>query len=127
MLLTALDITRFSGCTHRRTFTTEMEWYDDSALRRDALLDQTADAACLKYVEAPHFYECLFALGVRERLREFQKDRVRVEFEVTCGSSGLVSYRIVAIDGRDVGILQNAISGKTDSPRGEFPFFGACG
>jgi len=116
-----------SSCTHRRTFSTEMEWYDDRDLRRDVLMGQTADAACLKYVDAPHFYECLFAPGMRQRLREFEKEKVRVEFEVTCGTGGLVSYRIIAVDGRDVGILQNAISGEMDSPRGEFPFFGACG
>jgi hypothetical protein len=105
-----------------------MEWYNDRELRRDVLLGQTSDAACLKYIAAPDFYECLFAPAIKERLQAFKKEKVRVDFEVTCGSAGVVSYRIVAVDGRSVGIAQNAISGEMGySRRGEFPFFGACG
>jgi hypothetical protein len=120
----------FLSCTQRRPFSTEMEWYDDRELRRDVLVGQIADSACFKYVEAPHFYECLIAPGIRERLREFQNEKVRVDFEVTCKiGDGVVSYRITAVGGRDVGILQNGLSGRMSGGNvpGEFPFFGACG
>jgi hypothetical protein len=106
-----------------------MEWYNDRELRRDVLLGQTAGAVCLRYVDAPHFYECLIARGLPDRLQAFQKQKVRVAFEVSCRRGEVVGYRITAIDGRDVGILENALSGRMGggNPPGEFPFFGACG
>jgi hypothetical protein len=124
--LLALAAMLLSTCTHRRTFSTDMEWYDSRELRRDVLFGYNmSDVVCLKYVDAPDSYECLFAPDIRERLQAFKKMKVRVDFEVTCRSAELVTYRIVAVDGRDVGILQNAITGRMGN-RNEYPLFDAC-
>lgn len=125
-IIVFIGLAATSACTHRRIFSTEMEWYDSRELRRDVLFRYpTPDVVCLEYVDAPDFYECLFAAGIRGRLQAFKKMKVRVAFEVTCRSQVLMSYRIVAVDGRDVGIPQNAISGKMGN-RNEYPLFDAC-
>ncbi len=36
------------------------------------VMGQTGDMVCLRYENAPDFYECLFAPGIKERLQAFK-------------------------------------------------------
>ena len=116
------------GCAHTRNISREMRWADDSELMAHVPHATTSDAVCLRFIQAPHFVECLYAPEISGRLQAFQKKEVPVVFEVTCKSSDVAWYRPVTVDGRPVGVLENAIGGDIGTParRSEYPFAGAC-
>ena len=113
------------GCRHRQRMTLEMQWANDSELVQAGHVT-TANNVCLRFVEAPDFFECLSAPGVAERLHAFEKPKVLVDFDITCDFHQVVADTLLAVDGRPVGIVEHGTAGSIGAHRLEYPFSGAC-
>ena len=115
-----------TGCSSTHRFSLKMRWANDPELNHLWRYSTTEEHVCLRYVEEPAFFECFSGTGIGERLNGFKKEEVRVDFEGRCRGQVLVSYDIVAIDGRSVGTVDHQIGGETGARKGDYPFYDAC-